>query len=250
MSKQKLAAAFGFLILFTLYHAAEYMILFKSSSIGFLLFQLLFFCAAWLIAKVQYGQGFGAWGLDFKKGFFRHLIVGMVMGIILYGLTFLISLATGSERVNELPSMTESVAPLSLFIFGSFFSSFSEDVLTRGYVHYHLKERISGWCIVLISATIYLLNHIYRLDDGVEAYTYLFALGILYVIPLVLTGRLWITGGMHWAGNIIFYLTHDVVKTESLEGPVSPNYILAVMAIVFISLNYFLLTKRKLSKVV
>src|SRR5688572_14205931 len=202
MPNKKLAAIFGFIILFATYHTAEYMIVFKNSSVGFLLFQLLFFFAAWLIAKMQSGQGLGAWGLSFKKGFLRHLGLGMIMGIILYGFTFLISLSAGSERISEIPSFTESHTPLSLFILGNFFSSFSEDILTRGYVYFHMKERTGGWWIVFISATIYVLNHIYRLNEGIETYSYLFFLGILYVIPLVLTKRLWITGGMHWAGNI------------------------------------------------
>ena len=78
----------GFIILFFLYHAAEYMILFKNSAVGFLCFQLVFFIVAWGIAKWQTGQGFAAWGLEAKKGFGAPLIAGMIMGAVLYGLIF------------------------------------------------------------------------------------------------------------------------------------------------------------------
>jgi membrane protease YdiL (CAAX protease family) len=135
---------------------------------------------------------------------------------------------------------------MSLFVFGNFFSSFSEDILTRGYVYHHLNKRISTTAIICISAAIYLLNHIYRLKDGPQAWTYLFMLGVLYVIPLLLTKRLWFTGGMHWAGNCIFYFTHEIIKADSVPNKISPNYILLFCTIVIIPIVYLLIKRLNL----
>src|SRR5215831_10536610 len=89
----------GFIVLFGLYHAADDSLLYKNSSWAFLGFQFLFFLAAWLIARWQFGKGLSAWGLDTRKYFLLHLATGMLMGILLYGITYLISVSTGAEEI-------------------------------------------------------------------------------------------------------------------------------------------------------
>lgn len=244
--KKALPVIIGFALLFIIYHAAEYMILFKKNAAGFLGFQILFFIAAWLIAKWQCKTGLSSWGLDTKKRWLMHLGLGMLMGLMLYGLTFLISLLSGAEKINTVPNIASAAAPFGLFVFGNFFSSFSEDVLTRGYVYKHLHGKIGNGFLGLLSALIYILNHIYRLNEGIETILYLFALGVVFVIPLLLTKRLWFTSGMHWAGNCFFYLTHELIKTGSSGKALSPNYILVLCILVVMPVNYYLLTKCKM----
>lgn len=245
MKLKYLSVLAGFAALFCLYHAAEYMIVFKNSAVGFLGFQALFFCGAWCIAKVQFKQGLDAWGLSTSKFFFWHLLTGMLMGIVLYGLTFGISLLTGAEKIIGTPSWNAIAAPLGLFIFGNFFSSMSEDILTRGYLYKHFSATWSSGVLIIISAAIYLLNHIYRLGDGMETYTYLFMLGILFIIPVIRTQRLWFTSGMHWAGNCFFYYSHELIKTGEGTAKVSPNYLLVVCILVLIPVNNLVLRRLK-----
>jgi membrane protease YdiL (CAAX protease family) len=167
-----------------------------------------------------------------------HLLSGMVMGILLYGITFLISLSTGAEEVIGKPNYRASILPFLLFIFGNFLSSFSEDILTRGYIFKHLKDRANPLVILFISAAVYLLNHIHRLNSSGETRLFLFVLGVLFVVPLIVTKRLWFTGGMHWAGNCVFYFTHSVIKTQDGENPFTANFILVLCSLVFLLLNY------------
>src|SRR3954453_17698846 len=149
----------GFICLFLLYHAAEYMIIFKSNPAGFLVFQAFFFAAAWGIARWQFKQGLSAWGLSTKKFFLRHLLLGMMLGVILYGLTYFINLITDVERKVAVPPLSYLTTQLLIFIFGNFFSSFSEDILTRGYLYKHLNGNMSVPVLILVSAAVYLLNH-------------------------------------------------------------------------------------------
>jgi membrane protease YdiL (CAAX protease family) len=231
----------GFIVLFGLYHGAEYAILYKNSSWGFLGFQFLFFISAWLIGRWQFGTGLSSWGLDRRKYFLVHLLMGMLMGILLYGITFLISISTGAEEIAGKPNYSSSLSPFALFIFGNFFSSFSEDILTRGYVFRHLDQKVSPLGILFISAIIYVLNHIYRLGNGAETLLYLFVLGVLFIIPLLQTRRLWFTGGMHWAGNCVFYFTHGIIKTDDGMVQFTANFILVVCALMLIAVNYALI---------
>jgi len=236
----------GFIILFALYHTAEYMILFKNNAAGFLVFQATFFIAAWFIAQWQFKDGLAAWGLSTKRYFITQLLLGMMMGIILYGLTYFINLITGVEAKIAIPQLSYIVSPLLLFVFGNFFSSFSEDVLTRGYLYKHLNGKVSVPALIFISAMVYLLNHIYRLGDGPATYLYLFLLGILFIIPLILTRRLWFTGGMHWAGNSFFYFTHNLIQTVPGKTAFSANYTLCICVVLMIPVSYYLLKSNKM----
>jgi membrane protease YdiL (CAAX protease family) len=241
MHQRHLKIITGFITLFCVYHAAEYMIVFKNSALGFLGVQLLFFLSAWALAKWQSGQGFSTWGLDIKRSSLKHLFSGMLMGGILYGSYFFLSLFLDSEKLKALPSLSSSIIPFLLFAFGCFFSSFSEDILTRGYIYYHFNGKLTNWLLALFSALVYVLNHIYRLHDGPEAWLYLFTLGLTFVTPLLLTKRLWFTGGLHWTGNVVFYLTHEIIKTEPVTGSLPSNYILMFCALFLIPITYAVL---------
>jgi membrane protease YdiL (CAAX protease family) len=231
----------GFICLFLLYHAAEYMILFKNSPAGFIVFQAFFFAAAWVIARWQFKQGLAAWGLSTRKHFLEHLLPGMMMGVILYGLTYFINLFTGAEIKVAVPQLSYMIGPLLIFVFGNFFSSFSEDILTRGYLYKHINGKVNVPVLIFISAAVYLLNHIYRLGDGFVTCLYLFLLGVLFVIPLILTKRLWFTGGMHWAGNSFFYLTHNVIETKPGNASIPANITLCICILLMIPVNYYIL---------
>lgn len=219
------------------------MILFKNNPAGFLGFQFLFFVAAWFIAKAQTGMGLRAWGLDKKTSLLKHLSTGLLAGMALYGVSYGISVGLGSEKIITIPSFRTALMPVLLFVFGNFFSSFSEDILTRGYVYHHSQKHVPAGWIIIVSASVYLLNHIYRLKDGPQAWIYLFLLGILFVLPLIQTKRLWFTGGMHWAGNCTFYITHEIIKTDSMPGKVNPNYIFVGCIIAFIPITYIVLKR-------
>lgn len=217
----------GFVALFVLYHAAEYMIVFQQSAAGFMAFQVLFFVAAHFIGRWQFGTGLAAWGLNWSRKAIPQLLVGLCIGIALYALTLMGSRLIGAEIISSIPAFDTIAGAFGLFVFGNLFSSFSEDVLTRSYLWKHLSGRIRWQYLLLLSPLVYVLNHIYRLGDGMQTYLYLFLLGLLLLIPLLFTKKLWMTGGIHWAGNCTFYLTHELWKTESVAGTISPNYILA-----------------------
>lgn len=230
----------GFIILFSLYHAAEYMILFRNSAVGFLIFHGIFIVAAWSIAQYQFNQSLEAWGFKMTKKVLTQVFTGVLLGVGIYLVSFLLSLWLGFEQVLTIPSLNEYIQMLGLFVFGNFFSSFSEDVLTRAYVFKHLKHRIKTVYIILISALIYVLNHIYRLTDGPETYLYLFLLGVLFMIPLIKTQQIWTTGAVHWGYNCTFYFTHELIRVKTSAALLGVNYVLSIVLILFITLLWII----------
>ena len=232
-----------FLVLFLVYHAAEYMIVFKNNPLYFFCFQGLFFVLAWFFGNWYSQNGLTAWGLPFQKKAFRLTAVGVVMGVVLYAFPFGISLLFGVENIVKIPDFPSFLRASLPFAFGVFFSSFSEDILTRGVLYAAFGTKVKWPWLALGSAFVYLLNHIYRWANGPETWLYLFLLGLVLVLPLLHTKTLWLTGAMHWAGNVFFYVTHSVVLTASPDDSLSPNTIFALCMVVLLPW-YFLITRK------
>ncbi|MFZ0489666.1 MAG: CPBP family intramembrane glutamic endopeptidase [Salegentibacter sp.] len=244
--KKSTKLAVSFFVLFSFYHLAEYMIVFRNNVTGFLIFQLFFFLSAFLLGHWYNSEGFAAWGLT-RKLKLSHLFIGIILGIAIYATPYFISVATGNEIITEIPDFTSILSSSLPFAFGVLFSSFSEDILTRGLIFAGFKNKLKPFWLGLLSALVYLLNHIYRLADGPEAWLYLFLLGIIFVIPLLYTRQLWLTGMMHWAGNLFFFIAHEVITTETSAGWINPNYLFSSCLILFIPVVWFI-SKRLVPK--
>lgn len=205
----------GFFILFGIYHAAEYMILFKNSTAGFLFLQVVFFAAAWLIAKWQTGQGFKAWGFATGEKSVQQLLCGLISGFVLYGLYYITSLLLHTEEMLSVPSSDVFIKQFLYFGFGTALSSLSEDLLTRAYLYRFMHDKVNKQLLIAFSSLAYVCNHIYRLQEGWQVWFYLFVIGVLLMTAFVNTGHIWMTFGLHWSGNMVFHSTHTIMKTTN-----------------------------------
>jgi membrane protease YdiL (CAAX protease family) len=235
-----------FVVLFSLYHAAEYMIMFRNNALLFFLFQALFFVSAYFLGKWYNGTGLSSWGLPFPKRVYRPFFFGMILGIILYGIPFALSLYLGVEKLVSIPPTSEIILSSLPFAVGVLLTSFSEDILTRGLIYSEAGKKIRPVFIILFSAALYLFNHIYRLTDGPETWTYLFLLGIIFMIPLIQTGNLWLTGAMHWAGNLFFFVTHSAIDLQETGHGINYNTLFSIWLVLYIPVVYFI--SRKISE--
>jgi uncharacterized protein len=229
----------GFMALFTCYHAAEYMVLYMNSPFCFLGLSMLFFIMAWAVARWQGYRGLSAWGMSFKRKNLIFLLAGLLAGLAANIISFLVSLALHKEMVSFVPGLHQFLPQASLLIFGCAFSSLTEDVLTRGYLYRHLTGRVSTGLLVLISSFVYVLNHVHRLDEPVYL-LFLFIVGIQLMIPLVICRNIWYTLGIHWARNIVYHVTNNVMHTETTAASHGAMWITIVFMALLVPLNYFI----------
>jgi membrane protease YdiL (CAAX protease family) len=232
----------GFLLLFACYHAAEYCMLYRNSSWGFLLLSLLFFAVAFFIARWQGDKDLRQWGLTIRKTFPSFLLTGLLTGLAVSSCMALTCLALNIEVISFVPSLPQFLTQAALLTFGCAFSSLTEDVLTRGYLYRHFKNKWSKPALVLLSALVYAINHIHRLNEPVY-FLYALVLGVQLMLPLVITRNIWYTFGVHWAGNIVYHLTNSVMHTT--DG--SNSFPGIVVAIIFSLLSlplHYLICKR------
>jgi membrane protease YdiL (CAAX protease family) len=238
----------GFLALFILYHGAEWFVLKSYYPSVFLLFQGCFFLVAFLLARWQGYKGLSSWALNPSPGWFLQWITGMILGIALYSISFYVAAVINDDMPLQLPATNTYLKPLLFFALGSFLSSLSEDILTRGYLFRHVRPKVPSGLFIAFSAIIYLLNHIYRLGEGWQTILYLLLLGILFAIPLIYSERLWYTAGMHWMGNLTFYFTHQVIQSHEGINSVSPNLVFILCILFILPLQYLLFPRLSYMK--
>lgn len=215
------------------------MILYRNSAAGFLSFSAIFFLLAWLVARWQGFRGWKAWGLGRNNSGRILLLIGLLIGLAAGALSQFASLAAGIEVISFVPAAPQFLSQASLFIFGCAVSSLTEDVLTRGYVVRHLQERAGPLLIVCISALVYVLNHIHRLNEPLYL-LYLFILGIQLAIPLLFTRSIWYTFGVHWAGNMIYHISNNVMHTGGGSNPFPALGVGILAMLVLIPINYLI----------
>lgn len=241
MKKNWFSAAAGFLLLFAVYHFPEFfnalwiMAVFK---IGFLLVGLL-------LARLQGYTGLGAFGLNLHKGWAGNLLKGLLTGIFFFGLAACLAVWLGFDRFVSIANTTAFIKQIPLILLMTVFPSVAEDILTRGYLYRHLKNELSGKTFILVSASVFVLNHIWRLGDHPASLIYLFVLGLALAYAVWITRSLWLAFGMHWGANIAFETNSSLVKTESVSNNHQSTWILAVC---FLLMLFFVWIPKKYFK--
>ncbi len=206
----RLSVALGFVLLFAVYHLPEF---FQALWIA-AAFKLLFLLLAFLVVRLQGYQGYAAYGLPLHKNRVIQLMPGILIGVVFYVLPFTASILLGYENVVKVSPLKAAIQQLPWLLLLTGIPSLAEDILTRGYLFAHLKKA-PAYRWVVISAFVYLLNHIWRLNDGVAVLSYLFVLGLALGLTIVLTQSLWLAFGIHWGANLAFECSRSFIATKT-----------------------------------
>ncbi|MBI1341319.1 MAG: CPBP family intramembrane metalloprotease [Terrimonas sp.] len=245
MKKKGISIIAGFLLLFAVYHLPEFFSLFwlmAVCKIGFLIL-------AFFIAVRQGWKGLGGFGLGLHQGWWKKWVAGIIAGFVFYGLSLWATVALGFERLESVRSFSSILQKAPLIILMTVFPSIDEDILTRGYLFGHFGKRLKPYLWVIVSAAVFLLNHIWRLGDHPSVLLYLFLLGLVLAIAVIQTGSLWLAFGIHWGANLAFESSQAFVQTQSVEKGYLGTWFLAgawlmLMIILLIRGNYLSGSKK------
>ncbi|AMM51406.1 hypothetical protein TH61_09760 [Rufibacter sp. DG15C] len=233
----------GFLLIALTYHGGEYAMRFHQHVPLFLGCMLAVIPVANLVAKWQGFKGLGAWGLCFDKPYAKLFLKGLAIGLVVYAVALWARLWLGFEILGPKPDTNVLITQTLIFAAGTFLPSLAEDILTRGYLFGHFHKRMGTWALILFSAVVYVLNHVYALTAGPETLVYLFVLGVMLAIPLLYTRNIWYTVGVHWAGNIIYRVSNDVLSVRTMESPYPAMWTLTGFVLLLAVINY-VVTRR------
>lgn len=225
-SRNNLLSLFlGFTILFAVYHFHEFYQSMTVSAITLLSFMVV----SHFVARAQKLEGIKSWGLGLQDRWWLKLLMGLALGVIFVSLSSLAASYFGYEKTTASPGWQVFFQKIWWLVFMTFWPSLAEDILTRGYLYRHLSHRMPAYLWVLLSATVYVLNHIWRLTDHPAVLTYLFILGLVLGVAVVLTKSLWLALGIHWGANIVYFVTVDILAVESIVDGRQSTWVLAAV---------------------
>lgn len=153
----------------------------------------------------------------------KELGFGMMIGLGLVSLTVGILWLLGDYRITGVGVWTGTFALLANDGAGAFV----EEILLRGVVFRITEERLGTWIAIAISALLFALLHLTSANATVAS-TVVVGLeaGVLLSATYVLTGRLWLAIGIHFAWDFaqdaVFGISGGaagLVRAE-LSGPV------------------------------
>ncbi|MBS1627263.1 MAG: CPBP family intramembrane metalloprotease [Bacteroidetes bacterium] len=227
----------GFVVLFFIYHFPEFFQPFWITVV----FKVGFLFVAVIVAKLQGWKWLEGYGISFSYNkWYIILLTGLLIGSGAFIISIIESIIFNTQKIQSIESLYFFLMHLPLTLLMTFFPSIAEDILTRGYLYAYLKN-VKPLLWAFISAVIYVLNHIWRLNDDVSVLVYLFLLGLVLGISVCIKKSLWLAFGIHWGANIVYELSNMGLKQITINNHNLSNWLLAmVWAIIFILLliNY------------
>jgi membrane protease YdiL (CAAX protease family) len=192
----------------------------QGASIPYLI--LLFPVLAWWGSRTLGFSGMRAWYLDAGPGWLRLLALGLVLAILAKFAAVALGVCAGVYSFAW--SGMASVGALALLAFTTFIPSIAEDILTRGLVLRAFPQLSQRRVFILISAALYVLNHIYRLHKGPLEWLMLFCFGLAYAAALYRTRTLWAAVGLHWGWNLANGLLDAFARSDVIQPALAPLY--------------------------
>ncbi len=215
----------GFLLLFIVYHFPEFFSAFWIMAV----FKTGFLLVAYFLARFQGWKGLDGYGLGLRPGWWQQLLKGLLTGILFFGLSVFISVLSGYDKFSGIAAADVIIRQLPMLLLMTAIPSVAEDILTRGYLYGHLCSKMKPMVWVLVSSLVYVLNHIWRLQDDPSVLVYLFLMGLVLATTVWKTKSLWLAFGIHWGANIAFESTHSLVTVTPLARHHGSTWLLAMV---------------------
>ena len=161
--------------------------------------------AAWPLSRWLGYRGYAAYALS-GAGWRHWLPVCLLLAVLAKFAAVAVGRQLGvyADAPGAAAVAWSALAPaMPMLLLATFVPSLAEDILTRGFWYRAAGIRWrSGAMFVLVSATIFVLNHVYRLGEGPLEWLRLFAFGLPYAAVLWRSGSLWAALGLHWGWNL------------------------------------------------
>ncbi len=166
-----------------------------------LIFEVLMTIATVFIAKFY--QNRKAYTLGFTKtNAVPHYLIGMVLGFVLFSISILLCLMTGSIKLSYDPS---TFKPLLFVIYfaGWLFQGMAEEVLCRGFILVSVARKHSLTTAVLFNSIFFACLHLGNPGIGILPLVNLTLFGIFASLVFIKSGNIWLVSAMHSIWNMV-----------------------------------------------
>lgn len=153
----------------------------------------------------------------------RELGLGMLLGAGLFCATLGIIAAAGAYAMGPRNPVGVVLVPLG----GSIVSAVVEEILFRAVLFRIVEASLGSWLALLVSAVVFGLAHLANPGSGlIPATSIVVEAGILLAAAYMLTRRLWLPIGLHFAWN----LTEAGIFGADISGRSLPGLFIARFA--------------------
>lgn len=169
----------------------------------------------WLVVRFIDHRPWREIGLQFDRTWWLDLLFGLGLGAVLMTFVFVMEYAAGWVRVRDF-FVVDLAAPFIMALIGPFVVSLVisiiEEVMARGYQLRNLAEGlnmarvgparaiIASW---VITSSLFGLLHVFNPNATWLSTLYLMLAGLFFGLGFVLTGRLALPIGLHFAWNFV-----------------------------------------------
>jgi len=131
-------------------------------------------------------------------GMGRELGIGVLVGFGLYTACVLILMLMGIYRIEGINPASFLLPALAMAVTSGVF----EELLFRGVLFISLERMFGSWAALIVSSLVFGLTHLMNPQGSLEGALFIAVeAGILLAGAYMLTGRLWMSMGFHFAWN-------------------------------------------------
>jgi membrane protease YdiL (CAAX protease family) len=172
--------------------------------------------STWLVVRFIDRRPWSQMGLQFDRSWWLDLLFGLFLGALLMTFIFVVEYLAGWVQVDDFFVVDLNAAPFIVALIGplvvSLVISIIEELLARGYQMRNLAEGlnipsigpalaiVASW---VISSSLFGLLHVFNPNATVLSTLYLMLTGVFFGLGYVLTGRLGLPIGLHFAWNFV-----------------------------------------------
>ena len=117
--------------------------LINSNTLLWILFAAVFFPLAHITSRITGMNGLNTLGVKFHNGWKRNLTSGFVFGFIFWLALEIISFTFNGSSIIGVKSFDVGAFFILQAFVGLFLGSFMNDIIVRGYVFAHLKNKVT-----------------------------------------------------------------------------------------------------------
>lgn len=172
--------------------------------------------STWLVVRFIDRRPWSDMGLQLDRPWWNDLFFGLGLGALLMSFVFAVEYTAGWVEIDEFFSVDQKPTPFVVALIApilvSLVISIIEELLARGYQLRNMAEGLNmpqlgpGRAIVIswiLSSSIFGLLHIFNPNATWLSILYLMLTGMFFGLGYVLTGRLGLPIGLHFAWNFV-----------------------------------------------
>lgn len=166
---------------------------------------LLAIILGWACGKIYEGLPPKALGWAFYRGWLRHLIAGLLIGVVELGLACLICIVFGGlsfhwNKEADAPAIGNTLLVAAVIFI---LNSAAEETMFRGYLLQTFARAKLAWVAILLTSLFFTAGHLGNPNTSALGLINTLLAGLWFSFAYLKTRSLWLPFGAHFAWNFV-----------------------------------------------